>query len=96
MCVVNPVTIMPTSQDFPTSEDRAPLERDIQSFLAVNLSASLGERLTLIGTEHPVSFGRIDILAKDSRDSLVAIELKLGAASRDAIGQLQSYMGAYS
>ena len=73
--------------------DQLPLERDIQAYLAANLS-SLGEMLVLVGTEYKVSFGRIDILAKDTLNSLVAIELKLGTATRDAIGQLQSYMGA--
>ncbi len=55
---------------------------------------ALGEKLLLVGKEYPVPFGRIDLLAKDTKNSLVAIELKLGTASRDAIGQLQSYMGA--
>lgn len=75
-------------------DNRGPIERDVQTYLANNLSFALEEELTLIGTEYPVPFGRIDILAKDSRGSLVAIELKLGTATRDAIGQLQSYMGA--
>lgn len=75
-------------------ENRGPVERDIQHYLANNLSFALEEELTLVGSEYPVPFGRIDILAQDSRGSLVAIELKLGTATRDAIGQLQSYMGA--
>lgn len=74
-------------------ENRPLLERDIQTFLERNIQL-LGEGLTLVGREHPVPFGRIDLLAKDSRNRLVAIELKLGAANRDAVGQLQSYMGA--
>lgn len=77
-----------------SEEERTPLERDLQAFLATRLSSSLGQSLTLIRTEYPVPFGRIDILAKDELDRLVAIELKLGTASRDAVGQLQSYMGA--
>lgn len=74
-------------------ENRPLLERDIQTFLEGNIQL-LGEDLTLVGREHPVPFGRIDLLAKDSRNRLVAIELKLGAANRDSVGQLQSYMGA--
>ena len=77
----------------PSSENRGPLERDIQAFLVGNLSA-LGEDLTLVGTEYAVSTGRVDILAQDMIGSLVVIELKVGVANRDAIGQLQSYMGA--
>lgn len=82
---------MPESNQY---DNRAPLERDVQDYLANNLSYALEEELTLVGTEYAVPFGRIDILAKDSRGSLVAIELKLGTATRDAVGQLQSYMGA--
>ncbi|WP_179402226.1 endonuclease NucS domain-containing protein [Burkholderia guangdongensis] len=80
--------------NFEAREGRPPLERDVQEFLADSLSESIGEPLTLIQTEYPVSFGRIDILAKDKLDRFVVIELKLGTASRDAVGQLQSYMGA--
>ena len=75
-------------------ETRAPLERDVQQYLAKHLSSALQETLTLVSVEHPVPFGRIDILAQDGRGSLVPIELKLGVASREAVGQLQSYMGA--
>lgn len=85
---------MAAMPEAPQCDDRGPLERDLQAFLAKNLSSTLGEKLVLVDTEHPVPFGRIDILAKDARDSLVVIELKLGAATRDAVGQLQSYMGA--
>lgn len=74
-------------------EDRPILERDIQSYLEANLQ-SLGEPLFLVGKERAVSFGRIDLLAKDTKNRLVAIELKLGPATRDAVGQLQSYIGA--
>lgn len=83
---------MDQSQQQPSSE-RAPLERDIQNFLERNPSA-LGEPLTIIGKEYPVPFGRIDLLATDANENIVVIELKLGVASRDAIGQLQSYMGS--
>lgn len=82
---------MPDSEQ---NEIQTVLERNVQSYLADNLSHALGESLTLIGVEVPVSFGRIDILAQDDRENLVAIELKSGVASRDAIAQLQSYMGA--
>lgn len=80
--------------DLGQNEIQTVLERHVQSYLAENLSYALGEELTLVGVEAPVPFGRIDILAQDTRKNLVAIELKSGAASRDAIAQLQSYMGA--
>ena len=76
------------------NESQTVLERHLQSHLAEHLSYALGEELTLVGVEAPVPFGRIDILALDTCRSLVAIELKIGIASRDAIAQLQSYMGA--
>lgn len=37
--------------------------------------------------------GRIDILAVDSNDDLVVIELKAGEADRQVCGQIQAYMG---
>lgn len=77
----------------PLEDDRPILERDIQAFLESHVGA-LGENLTLISREHPVPFGRVDLLARDGKSRLVAIELKLGVATRDAVGQLQSYMGA--
>jgi RecB family endonuclease NucS len=70
------------------------LERDLQSVLCANLG-QLEEGLIVSGggREYQVPSGRIDILAKDSQDRLVVIELKAGTADRDAIGQIQSYMG---
>jgi RecB family endonuclease NucS len=73
--------------------NKAFLERDIQNYLENNPS-TLGEILTIIGKEFAVPVGRIDLLAKDVNGNIVVIELKLGTANRDAIGQLQSYMGA--
>lgn len=75
------------------TDDQVLLERDIQQFIAKNLHV-LGPNLTLIGTEHEVPFGRIDVLAVDSGFNHTVVEVKRGTASRDAIGQLQSYMGA--
>jgi endonuclease len=41
----------------------------------------------------PFHSGRIDITARDERGTTVVIELKAGAADRDAIGQILSYIG---
>ena len=43
--------------------------------------------------EQTVASGRIDITARDQRGTIVVIELKAGAANRDAIGQTLAYMG---
>lgn len=75
------------------TDDQVLLEKDIQHFLAKNLQV-LGPNLTLIGTEHEVPFGRIDVLAVDPDFNHTVVEVKRGIANRDAIGQLQSYMGA--
>lgn len=78
----------------PIQDNSRPLlERDIQSFLEKNLRL-LGADFSLVGREYRLPFGRIDLLAKDKNGHLIVIELKLGTATRDAIGQLQSYMGA--
>lgn len=70
------------------------LERDLQSALCANLEQlEKGLRASDGGREYQVPSGRIDILAKDGQGRLVVIELKAGTADRDAIGQIQSYMG---
>jgi RecB family endonuclease NucS len=43
--------------------------------------------------EQTVPSGRIDITAQDRDGATVVIELKVGTAYRDAIGQLLAYMG---
>jgi len=76
------------------AEAKVLYEREVQHFLAKNLFL-LGEpRLELVRLEYPVSFGRIDLVARDSHGRIVAIEVKRDAATRHAVGQLQSYMGA--
>lgn len=75
------------------ADDQSLFEKDIQLFIANNLHV-VGPNLKLIGTEHEVPFGRIDVLAVDPDFNHTVIEIKRGVASRDAVGQLQSYMGA--
>ena len=70
------------------------LERDLQEALLKNIG-QLEEGLCVApnGREYSVPAGRIDILATDTQQSRVAIELKAGTADREAIGQILSYMG---
>ena len=70
------------------------LERDLHSYLASKVhEIEGGLRLVENGVEYPTDAGRIDSLAKDSEDRLVAIELKAGRAKDSALGQLLGYMG---
>ena len=71
------------------------LERDLQQALRANIS-KLEEGLVIIdgGSEKTTEAGRIDITAKDSKGTIVVIELKAGNASPDIIAQVLSYMGA--
>ena len=70
------------------------LERDLQSALRRNIQ-ELEQGLTIIdgGQERRVESGRIDITASDTNNKTVVIELKAGAADRNAIGQIAAYMG---
>jgi len=70
------------------------LERDLQRALRTGIEQiEQGFKITDGGKERAVSFGRIDITAEDSAGATVVIELKAGAADRDAIAQVLSYMG---
>ncbi|MCO4856498.1 endonuclease NucS [Herbaspirillum sp. WGmk3] len=74
------------------------LEAHLRDFLAKNLSQiESGLRLyrdgERSGIEYPVGAGRIDILAVDSEEKLVVIELKLSQGRNKALGQLLYYMG---
>ena len=73
---------------------RVSMERDLQSYLAEHLE-ELEPGLTLVsdGVEHTTEAGRIDILAKDSGQKLVVVELKAGRATDGALGQILGYMG---
>src|SRR6266513_973714 len=65
------------------------LERDLHSYLATRVS-EIESGLTLVenGIEFQVEAGKIDLLAKDSNNHSVVIELKAGKAKDNALGQL--------
>lgn len=73
------------------------LERDLHSYLATRVNEiEPGLALVENGVEHQTDAGRIDLLARDSHNQLVVIELKAGKAKDGALGQLLGYMGCLS
>jgi hypothetical protein len=75
------------------------LERDLQEYLSRDLNQlEPGLRLFtdegLTGREVSTETGKIDILAKDSKNDLVVIELKASKASYGMLGQILSYMAS--
>jgi hypothetical protein len=73
------------------------LERDLQAALRQSIE-QLEPGLTIADNNHEkvVPSGRIDITARDSSGKTVVIELKVGTADRDSIGQILAYMGDLS
>lgn len=74
------------------------LESDLKNYLVRNLQRiepglRLYEDEGLTGVEFPVGGRYIDILAKDSNDEFVVIELKVSRGYDRTIGQLLRYMG---
>jgi RecB family endonuclease NucS len=73
------------------------LERDLQRALRSNIEQlEHGLKIKDGGKEQTVESGRIDIIAEDRSGTIVVIELKAGAADREAVGQILSYMGDLS
>jgi hypothetical protein len=73
-------------------------ESDLQNFLAKNLSLVekgliLYEEEGIKGIEFPVGNRRVDILAVDTKNAYVVIELKVSKGYDRVIGQLLRYMG---
>lgn len=74
-----------------------PYEKDLQNFLAKNLSLvepglHLYEEEEITGIEFPVGNRRIDILAVDENGDYVVIELKVSRGYDRVIGQLLRYV----
>ena len=75
-------------------------ERDLQNYLVKDLGGRLEKGLKLyaedgvtLGYEYQAGKRRIDILAVDSDDTLVVIELKVGRGHEKVVGQIQYYLG---
>ncbi len=70
------------------------LERNLHDYLEENPHRiGIGD-CTVIAREYIVDSGRIDLVVKNSTEEIWAIELKIGEASRDAIGQIASYVSS--
>ncbi|MBW1999917.1 MAG: DUF91 domain-containing protein [Deltaproteobacteria bacterium] len=92
-----------TEEEVTTEEDALEvtlsLERDLQEYLSRDLSQlepglQLYTEDELTGREVSTEAGKIDILAKDRKYTLVVIELKASQASYSALGQILSYMAS--
>jgi len=75
-------------------------ERDLQNYLVKDLGGRLEKGLKVyeedgvsLGYEYQAGTRRIDILAVDSDDNLVVIELKVGRGHEKVVGQIQYYLG---
>jgi hypothetical protein len=86
---------LPTSERSPNEPSQFYLsfETDLQRFLERDLS-SIEPDLELIDREVTVEGGgRIDLLCRDGKNSLVVVELKIGRADDRTLGQVQRYVG---
>jgi endonuclease len=73
------------------------LERDLQEYLLRDLSCvekglKVYSHNGISGKEYSTEVGRIDILAQDSNEDYVVIELKAGTANHSVIGQVLGYI----
>lgn len=80
-----------------TEENEFAYERDLQHFLAKNLSLiepglTLYTEEGITGLEFPVGSRFIDILAKDKGNNYVVIELKVSRGYDRVVGQILRYM----
>ena len=66
-------------------------ERDLENYLTKEIHV-LGKGLTVVKRQMATPQGRLDILLKDRKGSLIVVELKLDLIGRDAIWQLKRYM----
>lgn len=67
------------------------LEKNLEDWLGENPQL-LGNEILLIGRQVKTDHGIIDLLALDPKGNAVVIELKRGRATREVVGQLNSYL----
>ena len=81
--------------DYDSEELKFGLEKDMQDALRKDIS-QLEPNLTIIdgGAERITEAGRIDIIAKDEKNNIVALELKAGTAQPAIVAQIMAYIGA--
>lgn len=89
--------IIATDIENSTEENEFAYERDLQHFLAKNLSLiepglTLYTEEGITGLEFPVGSRFIDVLAKDKSNNYVVIELKVSRGYDRVVGQILRYM----
>lgn len=90
-----PQNELPLLRVTPSRQEPEVPESAVQAYLSQNLELLGLGQLQLVRIEHVLpTIGRVDILARSDDGTVHAIEVKKGIATRDAIGQLQSYVGA--
>jgi len=88
-----------SSAEADDSETTFSFEYDLENWLIANLEQleqglQLYQKNGATGQQYDAQVaGRIDILAIDSHDDFVVLELKAGEADRQVCGQIQGYMG---
>lgn len=92
-----PTSEAETDELIEASEATFGLERDLQLGLRSNIQ-QLENGLVIVdkGKEYITDAGRVDILARDAKGTIVVIELKAGTAAPEALTQLLAYMGTIS
>jgi len=76
------------------SDSRKLYEKEIENHLFNNLSELEDEfeRFSKNSTQKSVESGVLDILARDDTDAPTVIEIKLGKAKHDSLGQILAYI----
>ena len=78
------------SRPQPVERSQIDLERQLEDWI-VEDAALIAEDLTIVGRQRTFDRGRLDLLAIDSRDRWVVVELKAGRLGADALTQALSY-----
>lgn len=70
-------------------------ESDIVNLITLNPSSILNAS-TIVGTDIPTPYGKIDVLLKDEKENLIIVEVKNEKAGVAAILQLKRYIEYYT